>query len=152
MLDYDYTKEYGMPIDESLRLLRMKKYPMQLDESIIMVDRLESSGTIKIFESISESADDVIRDISNVECCLNAVQVAEVVVSINQDERKVYLDRFFCEYGYEDKLVPILMEQVVNFTKFYNIKLSLPLRKKHKQQGQTVCERGKAVAKIILGL
>ena len=152
MLDYDYTKEYGMPIDESLRLLRMKKYSMQLDEGIIMIDRLEASRTITIFESISESADDVIRDISNVECCLNAVQVAEVVVSINQDEKKVYLDRIFCEYGYEDELVPILMEQVVNFTKFYYFKLSLPVRKKHKQQEQTVCERGKAVAKIILGL
>ncbi len=152
MLDYDYTKEYGMPVDESLRLLRMKKYPMQLDEGIIMVDRLESSGTITIFESISESADDVRRDISNVECCLNAVKVAGVVVSINQDERKVYLDRIFCEYSYEDELVPILMEQVVNFTKFYNFELSLPLRKRHRQQEQTVYSRGKAIAKTILGL
>lgn len=151
MFEYDQSKKYGLPMDGSLRALRLRKYPVQLGEGIIMADQLESLGTIRIFESIS-GAGNVPVDAVNVEYGMNAVQVAEMAVSVSQDEGMVHLNRIYCEYGYEDELVPVLMEQLMNFADFYDFMLSSTIRKKHKRQEEAVYSRGKAVAKLIFGV
>ena len=43
-------KECGLPMDDSLRGLRLKKYPLQLDENILIFDRLEADGSLLLYE------------------------------------------------------------------------------------------------------
>lgn len=50
MLDFDYTKEYSLPMDESLRPMRIKRNPVQLEDGLICNDQLEAKGTIQIME------------------------------------------------------------------------------------------------------
>lgn len=147
MLDYDYTKEYGLPMNESLRLMRIKKYPVQLSENMIVIDQLEFSGTIKVYENIGGTIQMPIG-ICDIECNRDVVQIAEIRVLVFKDGRYVQLDRLFCEYGYGDEIAPVLLEQVINFADFYNYKfrISDPLKK---QKQPTFC-RGRVIADILL--
>ena len=43
-------KECGLPMDDSLRGLRLKKYPLQFDENILIFDRLEPDGILLLYE------------------------------------------------------------------------------------------------------
>ena len=151
MLDFDCIKEYGLPIEESLRSMRIRKYPVQLNENMIFLDRLESLGTINILENTGGVLNlPVDMEPCGMEHITNAVQVAEIKISVFQDERKVQLDRLYCEYGYDEELVPVLLEQVINFSDFYNYMFCIPNLKVHKQQARSAFGRGKAIAAQML--
>lgn len=147
MLDFDCTKEYGLPMEESLRPMRIRKHPVQLNENMIFWDRLETLGIIRIFENTGGALNlSVDIDTCGMECITNAVQLAEIKVLVFTDQRKVQLDRLYCEYGYDEELVPVLLEQVINFSDFYNYMFCIPNLKGHKQQAQSAFGRGKAIA------
>lgn len=151
MLDYEHGKEYGLPMDESLRLMRIRRYPVQLGENMIVVDRLEASGTIRIYENTGGALNvPMDMDAYGMECNTNVVKVAEISVSVTSEEKRVELDRLYCEYGYNDELVPALLDQVMNFADFYNYRFSIDLRKKHKHQAQLAFSRGRAIAARML--
>lgn len=153
MFEYDYTKEYGLPMDESLKQMRIRKHPMQLGGDMVVIDQLEKFGTIRIYENTGETlympAD---MEACGMECNKEVVQAAEMRVTVFPDEKKVQVDRIYCEYGYNDELVPALLEQAMNFAGFYNYRLSiLDLRKKHKRQERPAFSRGRFLADSMLG-
>lgn len=57
MLNYDYTKEYSLPIDTSLKTMRIRLSPsIELEyENMYVVDMLEESGVFRIMEHIGNT-------------------------------------------------------------------------------------------------
>ncbi|MDE7203163.1 MAG: hypothetical protein K2O91_14955 [Lachnospiraceae bacterium] len=123
MLDFDYTKEYSMPMEESLRPMRIKKNPIQLEEGLVCNDQLEAKEIIQIMEYTGGSLY-IQVDPNGAEQENNVVMVAEVTVLIDPEERVVKINRIYHEYGH-DELVPILLGQVLNFADFYNCSISI---------------------------
>lgn len=109
-------------MDESLRVMRIKKNPIWLKEDIICNDQIESKGIIQILEYTGGGLF-IPVDHFGMEQDTNAVMVAEMKVSVFLENRKVHIDRIYHEYGYEE-LVSILMEQVLNFADFYCCSIS----------------------------
>lgn len=147
MLEFERTQEYGLHIDKSLKAMRIKKCPIQLRGNMVVADELESSGRIRIFENTGGvlylQTDDCDMDYD-----ANLVQIAEIAVSVHEDERKVELEKIYCEYGYNEELVPVLLEQVINFADFYNYGFSVPVSQK-KQWKPSEFSRGRAIANVI---
>ena len=52
MFDFDMNKEYSIPIDIKLRTLRIRRHPVQVDDSLIVKDCLESDGEISLYRRI----------------------------------------------------------------------------------------------------
>lgn len=131
MLNYDYTKEYNLQIEPSLREMRLRmSFPkVQLGENMFIVDRLESAGVVKIMEHIQGAC--VPIDTEGLDGCTDAVTLAEIRVSVQPKTKEVLIGRIFFEYGFDD-LVHILMERILFFADFYDCKVSiLNLKKKH---------------------
>lgn len=122
MLNYDHNKKYGLPMDESLKQMRIRRNPIQLEEGLICNDQLESKGIIQIMEYIGGPY--IAADSLGMEQGVNAVMVVEITVSVAWEERKVHISSIRCEYGHDD-LVPLLIGQVVNFADFYNCRVSI---------------------------
>lgn len=143
MLDFDYTKEYSLPMDESLRPMRIKRNPVQLEDGLICNDQLEAKGTIQIMEHTGGGLY-IQVDSSGMDWSDNAVMVAEITVSVDLEKREVHVKKIYYEYG-QDELVPILMGQVLNFADFYNCRLCISdLHKAGKLQ--TAISRENAIA------
>ena len=134
MRNYDFKKEYSLPIEPSLRSMRIKKSPkIQLEnENMFVVDNLESAGIIKIMEHFSGTLYTPVESDGIDECPANAVILAEIRVSAITETKMVKVDSIMCEYGFED-LAHILMQQVLYFAKFYDCTVSILNLKK--QQG-----------------
>lgn len=149
MLEFDYTKEYRLPMDISLRMMRIRKHPIKFDENMVIEDQLEATGTIKVYEKNGGNLHmPMDTDTHDVECNTDVVQIAELKVSIFHDEKRVHLDKLYCEYGYSDELAPLLLEQAVNFADFYNYEFRfLDLRKKRKQPAFS---KGRAIADMMI--
>lgn len=128
MLEYDAARNYGLPMEESLRPLRIKRNPIRFDEGLVCNDQLESKGIIQILEYTGGSLYvQLDADVMGHEA--NAVMVAEVTVSADLKERVVYVDRIFYEYGH-DELIPVLMGQISNFADFYCCRVCIADRRK----------------------
>lgn len=95
-----------------LRELRLNGHRLQLGGDFIIDDKLESEGTLKIFEYIGG--------------CLylepeylfleNAPVVAGI--SISRSGNSLILKEVFCEHGHGE-FIPLLMKQVRHFAEFY---------------------------------
>ena len=132
MRNYDF-KKYSLPIEPSLRSMRVKKSPqIQLEnEHMFVVDELESEGIIKIMEHLSGTLYTPVESDRIDECPANAVLLAEIRVSAMTETKTVKVDSIMCEYGFED-LAHTLMQQVLYFAKFYDCMVSiLNLKKQH---------------------
>lgn len=131
MLDYDYKKEYSLPIEAALRPLRLKMSPpVQLEnENMFIMDELES-GFIKIMEHIDGTLCIPI-EADKVDGNTNVVTLAEIKVSVNPETKKVQVGRISFEYGFDD-LIHVLMQRISYFAKFYDCQVSvLNLKKQH---------------------
>lgn len=131
MLNYDYTKEYNLQIEPSLRemRLRMSLPKVKLEENMFIVDRLESAGVIRVMEHIQGAC--VPIDAEGLDGCTDAVTLAEIRVSAQFETKEVLIGRIF-EYGFDD-LVHVLMERILFFADFYDCKVSiLNLKKKQR--------------------
>lgn len=131
MLNYDYKKEYSLPIEATLRPLRLKMSPpIQLEnENMFVVDELES-GFIKVMEHIDGTLCLPI-EANGMNSGTNVVTLAEIKVSVNPETKKVQVGRFSFEYGFDD-LIHVLMERILYFAKFYDCTVSiLNLKKQH---------------------
>lgn len=145
VLDFDYTKEYSMPMSENLKPLRIRRNPIQLGEGLICNDQLESKGLIQALEYTGGSLY-IPVDAGGTGQETNAVMVAEVTVSVDLEERKVHINRIFCEYG-QDDLVPALMGQVSNFADFYGCQVCISdPRQVEKLRFQAAVSSGRATA------
>ena len=134
MLNYDCKKEYGLPIEPSLRSMRIRKSPkIQLEnENMFVVDNLESTGIIRIMEHLGGTLYTPVESDRMDEYPSNAVLLAEIRVSAITETKIVKVDSIMCEYGY-DNFAHILMQQVLYFAKFYDYKVSiLNLRKQNR--------------------
>lgn len=131
MLKYDYKKEYHLPIEPSLKPMRIAlSPPIQLEnENMFVVDELES-GLIKVMEHIDGTLCLPI-EADGMNSCTNVVTLAEIKVSVNPETKKVQVGRFSFEYGFDD-LIHVLMERILFFAKFYDCTVSiLNLKKQH---------------------
>lgn len=131
MLNYDYKKEYSLPIEATLRPLRLKMSPpVQLEnENMFVMDELES-GFIKVMEHIDGTLCMPI-EADGMNSGTNVVTLAEIKVSVNPETKKVQVGRFSFEYGFDD-LIHVLMERILYFAKFYDCTVSiLNLKKQH---------------------
>lgn len=134
MQNYDFKKEYGLPIEPSLRSMRIKKSPkIQLEnENMFIVDNLESTGIIRIMEHLSGTLYTPVESDGMDECPTNAVLLAEIRVSGLTETKTIKVDSIMCEYGFDD-LAHTLMLQVLYFAKFYDCTVSiLNLKKQHR--------------------
>ena len=131
MLNYDYKKEYSLPIEATLRPLRLKMSPpVQLEnENMFVMDELES-GIIRVMEHIDGTLCMPIET-DGINSSTNVVTLAEIKVSVNPETKKVQVGRFSFEYGFDD-LIHVLMERILYFAKFYDCTVSiLNLKKQH---------------------
>ena len=78
-------KECGLPMDDSLRGLRLKKYPLQFDENILIFDRLEPDGILLLYEYTGGGLY-LPMTLHELEDCENAILVAGVAVLVFASE------------------------------------------------------------------
>lgn len=131
MLNYDYTKEYSLPIDTSLKTMRIRLSPsIEFEsENMYVVDMLEESGVFRIMEHIDNTLC-MPTDAEQADTA-NAVFLAEIKVSVLPEMKNLRVDSIIHEYGHDD-LLHILMQRVLFFADFYGYKVSiLNLKKKH---------------------
>ena len=122
------TKECGLPLDDSLRGMRLKKYPLQFNENILIYDRLESDGILLLYEYTGGGIY-LPMTLYELEDCENAGLVAEIAVSVFASEKLVYVNKYFSQLGYEE-YISILLGYIDVFAKFYGCSSSiLDLRK-----------------------
>lgn len=126
MLNYNYKKDYSLPIEPSLRAMRIRMSPsIQLEnEHMFVVDELELTGIIRIMEHLSGTLYTPVESDRMDKCPANAVLLAEIRVSAMMETKMVKVDSIMCEYGY-DNLAHILMQQVLYFAKFYDYTVSI---------------------------
>ena len=121
-------KECGLPMDDSLRGLRLKKYPLQFDENILIFDRLEPDGILLLYEYTGGGLY-LPMTLHELEDCENAILAAGVAVSVFASEKLVYVNKYFSQLGYEE-YISILLGYIDVFAKFYGYSSSiLDLRK-----------------------
>ena len=116
-------KECGLPMDDSLRGLRLKKYPLQLDENIRIFDRLEADGSLLLYEYTGGGLYLPVT-LHELEDCENAVLAAGVAVSVFVGEKLVYVNKYFSQLGYEE-YISILLGYIDVFAKFYGYSSSI---------------------------
>ena len=116
-------KECGLPMDDSLRGLRLKKYPLQLDENILIFDRLEADGSLLLYEYTGGGLYLPVT-LHELEDCENAVLAAGVAVSVFVGEKLVYVNKYFSQLGYEE-YISILLGYIDVFAKFYGYSSSI---------------------------
>ena len=116
-------KECGLPMDDSLRGLRLKKYPLQLDEDILIFDRLEADGSLLLYEYTGGGLYLPVT-LHELEDCENAVLAAGVAVSVFVGEKLVYVNKYFSQLGYEE-YISILLGYIDVFAKFYGYSSSI---------------------------
>lgn len=99
-----------------MQLLRFKKYPIEIDDNLIVIDNLEE-GTLKFYEYTSGilNVQKLFVDDNN---CKNADLIAQISINDLEQNGNIYIEKIFCGYGYE-KLAVSMIYQVVNFVKFY---------------------------------
>lgn len=131
MFEFDHTKEYGLPFSDCLRKQRISRYPLQVDENIIVYDRLENEGTIRLYDYLG-GVFYTPMDSYEMDHCKNAVLVAEIAISIREEEKEIHVDRLFCEYGYDFEHV--LFRQVLALANLFNFRVSILNLKKLKNQ------------------
>lgn len=113
-------------INDGMKWLRIKEHPFDASEGNMVVDdRLETEGTLKIYEKLGGS----IYLFLPPSAMNNIVLVGEVEVK-DLGEKKLWMKRIFYEYGYDELWNP-LMEQLQHFAEFYGYALgALDLRKR----------------------
>lgn len=128
MMNYAITKECDLPMDDSLMGLRIKRYPLQLSENILIYDRLESEGILLLYEYTGGGVY-LPMTLHELKDCENTVLIAGVSVSVFTSEKLVYVDRYFSQLGYEE-YISILLGYIDLFARFYDYSNSiLDLRK-----------------------
>lgn len=132
MLNYDYTKEYSLSIDTSLKTMRIRLSPsIEFEsENMYVVDMLEESGVFRIMEHIGNTLC-MPTDAEQADTA-NAVFLAEIKVSVLPEMKDIIkVDSIIYEYGY-DELIHILIQRVLYFANFYGYEVSiLNLKKNH---------------------
>lgn len=124
MMDIDFTKEYRLPVCDSLREMRIQSHSMDYGSNIFVADRLESNNYIKIYEYLGgtfyvpQNANEI-KDYQD-----NVVPIAGIMVSIMEQDQIVQVDKIYCEFGYEEYIFK-LMEQTMIFADFYGMKVSI---------------------------
>lgn len=107
-----------------MRELRLEEYPLQLDENILIYDRLESDGILLLY-GYTRGGFYIPMVFNELEDCENA----GVSVSVFASEKLVYINRYFSQLGYED-YISILFGYIDVFARFYSYSSSiLDLRK-----------------------
>lgn len=125
MLNYDYTKEYSLPIDTSLKTMRIRLSPsIEIEnENMYVVDMLEESGVFRIMEHIGNTLC-MPTDAEQADTA-NAVFLAEIKVSVLPEMKDIIkVDSIIYEYGY-DELIHILIQRVLYFANFYGYEVSI---------------------------
>lgn len=128
--------------DEGSKLMRISEKPLQA-EGILVDDRLESEGYIRLYEHIS-GAIYLSTDLPGLN---NIVPVAEIEISVSED-RRLRVKSFFCEYGYEE-LLHKLKEQVWHFAGHHGYSMELlDLRKR--TEAKAMHEYGKGREALLV--
>ena len=139
MLNYDYTKEYSLPIDKSLKTMRIRLSPsIEIEnENMYVVDMLEESGVFRIMEHIGNTLC-MPTDAEQADTA-NAVFLAEIKVSVLTEMKDIIkVDSIIYEYGY-DELIHILIQRVLYFANFYGYEVSiLNLKKSHQPKKEYI--------------
>lgn len=94
------------------RMMRINAHPIKTDDNLIVDDRLEQEGSIRLFEY----AGGALYPPSVLSEQPNAVIVA--AAEITKNETGIKVKRLFREYGY-DSLVCLLVDQLLHFADFH---------------------------------
>lgn len=129
-LNDDYLRKDGvkeMPkneivMDDSLRLMRIKKSPIRSDENLLIVDWLER-GFLRLYEYTGGSIY-ILGDVPDeMDGCGNVAMVAELTVSLRLERKEVKIEKIFSEYGYEYE--NLMKSQLKHFADFYDCSIVL---------------------------
>ena len=123
MMNFDITKEYRLPISESLRGMRIAKCLLDCGDGIFVDDRLETESFIKIYEYLGGTFY-VPMSAGELEHSSKVVPIAGIKVSVKEAEQIVQVDKIFCEFGSEEYIAKLL-QQVMDFADFYSLKVSI---------------------------
>lgn len=140
MFEFDHTKEYGLPISkcEFLRTMRIGRHPLQVDENIIVYDRLESEGVIRLYDYLG-GAFYTPMNAYEMDSCKNAVLVAEISISIRKDTKEIYIDRLFCEYGYDFEHT--MFQQVISLADLFDFRVCVLNLQKFRKPCGSLCAK-----------
>lgn len=128
-LKHDYSRKDGvkeMPkneivMDDSLRLMRIKKSPIRSNENLLVVDWLER-GFLRLYEYTGGSIY-ILGDAPEMDGCSNVAMVAELTVNIDQEKKTVKFGKVFNEFGYD--YAHLMIRQLIHFADFYGYSISL---------------------------
>lgn len=122
MFKYEPEKEYGLPFGDCLREIRLSRYPLKVDENIMVYDRLESEGVIRLYEYLGGGFC-IPLNLHEMEFCKNVVLVAEMSIVVRNETKEIQIERLFCEYGYEFEHE--LFKQVMVLANLFDFRVSV---------------------------
>lgn len=109
--------------DGSMRVMRIKEHPIKMEGNVVVDDRMEMDGVLRLYEHIGSlylSVEPQMMD--------NFVPIAGA--QFEEADGKVKVKRLFHEFGYEE-MIHILVDQLAFFSDFYGLVLEiLDLRKR----------------------
>lgn len=100
----------------NMQYMRLQEHPIQIKDNLIVSDNLEE-GELLLYEQTGGPLNIQQLIYGHEEGCKNAVMIAGITINDTWQE-DVFIQKIFCEYGYEHLAVPMIY-QVVNFAKFY---------------------------------
>ena len=99
-----------------MQSMRIVKYPLKIDGSLIIVDNLEE-GALKLYEYEGGilNIQQLFADENN---CKGVTPVAQITIYDSEEKGMVCIEKVTCCHGYEH-LAYAMIYQVVKFGKFY---------------------------------
>lgn len=103
-------------LDDGTRLMRIQEKPVEAGEPVIVDDRLETEGTLRLYECAGRPVylDPPLTG--------NMAEIARISI-VKTNGTEVRLSQVFCEYGHEG-LVLELVGQARHFAEFYGYSFS----------------------------
>lgn len=117
MVNTVILKENGLTVDLTPRERRLKEYPIQIKENILVYDRLETEGILLLYEYIG-GACYIPMTFNELRNCKNAALIAGISISVFDSENLICIDKYFSYLGYED-YTALLFDYINIYADFY---------------------------------
>lgn len=99
-----------------MQSMRSVKYPLKIDDSLIIVDNLEE-GVLKLYE-YEGGILNIQQLFADENHCKGVTPVAQITIYDSEEKGMVCIEKVTCCYGYEH-LAYAMIYPVVNFGRFY---------------------------------
>lgn len=102
-------------MDNGMKEMRIKTYPIKINGNLIVIDRLEEDGTLELFEPAGKPL--YLHEPFEFLNADNAALVASIEISLNK-KNEAKIKKIFYEHGYDSLAEPMII-QFFHFADFY---------------------------------